>query len=330
LLKVTRSSLRIPPALVLFFLSPTIGELLSGSAPPVEFFNPIIFLLLASLYGSGAILMRELTIRWRKGCASLLLLGAAYGIIEEGLMVKSFFDPNWPDLGFLGVFGRWMGVNWVWAEMLTIYHAVFSIAIPVLLVELAYPSQRRVRWVGNRTLSGFTALLTGVVLLGFFALTPYRPPLPQYLLIALLMVLLIFLAWKFPSECGSRGSKRLLAPAYFWAAGFLGSLGFFFVFWAVPFLLPLPSVVILLGALLVLGFLTFLKGFNWNEDCDMHRFALVSGGLTLFIVLAPLQELDTTRTDNPQGMGLVGLAFLIGLILVRWRIQHRMQSNRKL
>ena len=48
---------------------------------------------------------RELTLRWRKGCLSLFLLGAAYGVIEEGLIVKSFFDPDWPDLGVLGVFG---------------------------------------------------------------------------------------------------------------------------------------------------------------------------------------------------------------------------------
>jgi hypothetical protein len=95
-------------------------------------------------------------------------------------MVKSFFDPDWPDLGVLGVFGRWMEINWVWAEMLIIYHAVFSIVIPVLLVELAYPSQRKERWVGSRGLGGFAILLAGVVFLGYFAMTPYRPPLPQY------------------------------------------------------------------------------------------------------------------------------------------------------
>jgi len=327
LLKVKKRSLRVPPVLMLFFLSPTIGELLSGSAPPVEFFNPIGFLLLASLYGSGAILMRELTIRWRKGCVSLLLLGAAYGIIEEGLMVKSIFDPNWPDLGFLGVFGRWMGVNWVWAEMLTIYHAVFSIAIPVLLVELAYPSRRRGRWVGNRALGGFILLLAGIVLLGFLALTPYRPPIPQYFLAVLIVVLLIFLAWKLPSDWGSHGSARLPKPVHLWAIGFLGGIGFFFIFWAVPYLLPLPSGVMLLGGSLVLGFLAFLKRLNWKEDSDLHRFALASGGLSLFILLAPLQELDTTRTDNPKGMMLVGLAFLVGLILMGWRIRRRTRSN---
>ena len=116
------------PALVLFLLVPAIAELLLGSAPPAEFFNPISFLLLASLYGSGAIIVRELKIRWNKGYVSLFVLGAAYGIIEEGLMVKSFFDPKWMDLGILGIYGRWQGVNWVWVEWLTIYHAIFSIA----------------------------------------------------------------------------------------------------------------------------------------------------------------------------------------------------------
>ena len=100
--------MKVPPALILFFLAPAIAELLSGSAPPSEFFNPVGFLLLASLYGSGALIVRELKVRWNKGYVSLFILGAAYGILEEGLMVKSFFDPNWMDLGILGSYGRWM------------------------------------------------------------------------------------------------------------------------------------------------------------------------------------------------------------------------------
>ena len=97
---------------------------------------------MASLYGSGAIVIRELKLCWKKDFKALLLLGAAYGILEEGLLVKSFFDPKWMDLGILGSFGRWAEVNWVWAEMLTVYHAVFSITIPIVLVELAYAERR--------------------------------------------------------------------------------------------------------------------------------------------------------------------------------------------
>jgi len=54
---------RIPPAFVLFFLAPAIGELLSGSAPPVEFFNPFALVILPALYGSGAVLVREYSLR---------------------------------------------------------------------------------------------------------------------------------------------------------------------------------------------------------------------------------------------------------------------------
>jgi hypothetical protein len=168
---------KIPPTLVLFLLAPTIAELLSGSAPPAEFFNPVVFVILALLYGSGAIVARELRVRWRKSYGSLLLLGAAYGILEEGLAVKSFFDPNWPDLGVLGVFGRWADVNWIWAEMLTIYHAVFSITIPVLLVELAYPERRERRWIGDRMLKVFAVTLGAVAVFIFFALNSLCSPL---------------------------------------------------------------------------------------------------------------------------------------------------------
>lgn len=99
------------PGLVLFFLPAAIAELLTGSSPPARFFNPTSFLLLCGLYGSGAIIVRELTVRWRKSWPTLLTLGAAYGIIEEGLIVKSFFNPNWNDLGILAWYGRWIGVN---------------------------------------------------------------------------------------------------------------------------------------------------------------------------------------------------------------------------
>ncbi len=59
-------------------------------------------------------------------------MGAAYGIIEEGILVLSFFNPAWKDLGILSSYGRWLGVKWVWAEWLTIYRSIFSITIPIL------------------------------------------------------------------------------------------------------------------------------------------------------------------------------------------------------
>src|SRR5512136_2151527 len=68
------------PVLVLLVLSPAIGELLSGSSPPLQFFNPFFFLLLVGLYGCGALLVRETVARRRLNAVGLLLLGAAYGV----------------------------------------------------------------------------------------------------------------------------------------------------------------------------------------------------------------------------------------------------------
>ncbi|MCW4048210.1 MAG: hypothetical protein NWE89_00595 [Candidatus Bathyarchaeota archaeon] len=99
------------PAVVLFLLSPIVGELLSGSAPPAEFFTVFGFTVMSLLYGGGALTARELKVRWGKGMGSLLLFGAAYGVLEEGLMVASFQNPNWMDVGVLGEFGRWLGVG---------------------------------------------------------------------------------------------------------------------------------------------------------------------------------------------------------------------------
>jgi len=129
----------VPPWLALVLLAPVIGELLSGSAPPAEFFQPFGLTIMVALYGCGALVCRELKTRWRKGVGTLVLLGCGYGVLEEALMVASFYNPRWMDLGVLAGFGRALGVNWVWAVELTMYHALFSVTTPVLLVELAYP-----------------------------------------------------------------------------------------------------------------------------------------------------------------------------------------------
>lgn len=78
---------------MLFFLAPAIGELLSGASPPLKFFSPFLFVVLCLLYGSGALVVREITLRCGKGWTTILILGAAYGLVEEGLMVKSLLGP---------------------------------------------------------------------------------------------------------------------------------------------------------------------------------------------------------------------------------------------
>src|SRR5262249_6156817 len=91
-----------PGGLTLFLLAPMVAEMLTGSTPPLNFINPVSLLLEIPLYGAGAVLARELIRRRGLGWGRLLLLGAAYGVLEEGLTIGSWFDPYWPDVAPLG------------------------------------------------------------------------------------------------------------------------------------------------------------------------------------------------------------------------------------
>ena len=155
------------PVLTLLVLAPAIGELLSGSSPPLQFFNPVFFLLLVGLYGCGALLVRETVARRQLNAAAVLLLGAAYGIIEEGLTCKSFFNLHWTDTGFLSVYGRGWGVNWVWTFGLTVYHTVVSITVPVFLTEALFPLRAQEPWLRRRGWAIAGTSLGLVVILGF-------------------------------------------------------------------------------------------------------------------------------------------------------------------
>jgi len=311
----------------LFFLAPAVGELLSGSAPPGEFFNPISLLLLSSLYGSGALIVRELKIRWKKGYVSMFILGAAYGVIEEGLMVKSFFDPEWMDLGIMGVYGRWLEVNWVWSEWLTIYHGIFSIAIPITLVELAYPERMNDRWLSNKKFAGVIILLICVTAFGYTFLTTYRPSELQYILSLLLVFALTVLAWKIPKQIGRNGSSKPWKPKKLLFLGLLVAIMLFLFFMAGPYFIDQSLFLMMLGLVLIFSIFNFIKKFDWNKKTLYNKFSFTAGALCFFIVLSPLQELDTSRTDNTQGMLIVGIVSLIMLLILRKNLKKYVAIN---
>jgi hypothetical protein len=299
---------RIPPALVLYFLAPAVGELLSGSAPPAEFFNPLSLVILTALYGGGAVLVREQTLRWGKRWPTIIVLGLAYGILEEGIMVKSFFDPAWPDLGTMGVYGRWAGVNWVWSLGLTIYHAVFSIAD---------------RWLGKRGMIGLSLLLLVDVLFGATVLTTYWPTAMTYILTFVVMLGLYILARKMPQSWfePSNGSAR--RPLLFGLLGFIGTTGMFLQS-GILSESEIPAMVTMLSmtATMVLIYFILRRISGEGAWTDEHRLALTSGALMFFVVFAPLQELDTTRLDNPSGMTWVALVALVILVWLRRKVRR--------
>lgn len=281
------------------------------------------------LYGGGAVLCREIKVRWSKGIGSLLLLGTAYAVLEEGLMVASFYNPGWQDLGVLGVYGRWLGVNWVWLIELTIYHAIISIAIPVMLVELIYPSQQGKPWLSKRWFNAVSILFLIDIIGGLFlfsAFTGYKPTLSQIGFSLFLVGLFSFLSKKLDPNWARRGNKKIKSPLFLFFTTFVCVLCNGFVFWVLPnqsaqFLHPI--ILSIIGILINLIYLRYLIAFKWLESTEIHRFSLLAGSLAVLIILAFFQELDKTRPDNTSGMALVGFISIILLLLLRKKIKNR-------
>jgi hypothetical protein len=303
------------PAWVLLILAPLSGELLSGSMPPAEWINLVGIIMLPLLYGGGAILVRETTVRWRKGWPTMLALGAAYGIVEEGLMCKSFFDPAWGDLGPLGIYGRSMGVNWVWSVGLTGFHAVWSVAIPVTLTGLLFPAKKG-RWVGNTALGVLGILFVLDIAVGFWFITKYRPPFLHFMLCLAAVAAFCLLARILPSP---RQVRQSTGPtALFWLA-FLWAVMWFVALWVMPATVNNP-VVTLTAMAAIAGTGVMLYSRAVKGPGPRHLLALAAGILFLFILLAPIQEIDKKRKDDTRGMTLVGLVAAVGLAGLRWKI----------
>lgn len=323
--------LRPSPGLFLFFIAPLVGVLLTGLTPPNGFFNPLTLLFFCILYGGGAIIARELTLYWGKGWPTLLLLGAAFGVIEEGLRLKSFFDPHWKYLGQLATYGRLWDVNWVWSVQMTLLHAVFSIAIPVLLVNLLFPKRTAERWAGPRALLLLIVMFILFVVLGFLFLSSYHPPFIPYLVALVVAAAFILLARFLPRRILVTKNSDVMPPLRFGLVGFLGMLTLYLIVWILPTTLVPFWVAILLMLILALALayaILHMSGnaVNWT---GRHQIALVSGTLLFYILMAPITEF-TQRQLDPSGLTFIALIALGLLYLLNRRIRKREQKQQQL
>ena len=289
--------------LSLLFLSPILGELVSGSTPPLEFVSPLALGGFLALYGCGAVLIRDTAIRWDKGWMTILLLGAAYGVYEEGLVVKSWFDPNWIDLGNLGIYGRFAGVNFVWATLLTIYHCIVSIAIPIFLTNVLFPDLKGKRLLGDQgTL--WALFFFGLVLPAFHLLVPYYGG-PEHLLAVAAAAGLVYLAYRAPR--GFLAPQAAVMPTRVRPFGVFGFVWMMWTFVATYFFdasgVPWPETCIVLSAS-ALAALFALRGMLHPANAERCLFAFLAGAYGFIILFGFFYGVF-----NPvAGFGMVAVA----------------------
>src|SRR5271170_7456926 len=200
--------LRTHPILCLAILTPGIPEYLSSSSALLTVVtNPLFFPIQLAInvgqYTAGALLIREAVIRWHKGWGTIFLLGLAYGVTEEGLGDNTLFNSTHGTDGVLGSFGRFAGVNWVWATAVLAFHLIYSIGLPILLLGLALPQTRGRSLLGRQGIVvAFASLIAATSIEMVIVWGTDRFWLGWPLLIGCLVVIsvLVILAYRIPAD----------------------------------------------------------------------------------------------------------------------------------
>ena len=196
------------PALGLVFVAPLVAEFLLGNLP-IKLLPALI--VLAPMYGGGALLIREVVRRTGRGWPSILLLGMAYGIFEEAYTTQSLFNPNYLklNLGLLTpAYIPSLGIGAWWTLWMLMVHGIWSISTPIALVEACVPDRARTPWLGRVGL----VVVALVFLFGACASTAigykqdhYLASMVQFAGAAVVIVLLVVAAFLIPQLREDRG-----------------------------------------------------------------------------------------------------------------------------
>jgi hypothetical protein len=197
--KTKRKKHGIWPALALFFVAPLVAEFLLGNLP-IKLLPALV--VLAPLYGGGALLIREVARRTGRGWACILLLGMAYGIVEEAFTTQSLFNPNYLklNLGLLApAYIPSLGIGAWWTLWMLMVHGIWSISTPIALIEACVPDRAQTPWLGRVGLSVVAVVfLFGVVattLMGYRQ-EHFMARTAQFVGAAVVVVVLVVLAFR--------------------------------------------------------------------------------------------------------------------------------------
>jgi hypothetical protein len=323
---------RVAPALLLVPLAPIVAEFLLGDFTIRKI---VLAIVLAPMYGCGALLIREVTRRTGRGWPTILLFASAYSLVEEGFLTQSLFNPNYVgqrllDYGYLPA----LGTSLNWSLFVLSIHVVWSIATPILIAEGFAAGRRTEPWLKVPGLM-ITALLFGVgcVSTATFSLhaSPFLASRAQFVTTGVLVVIAIGAAFAIKPQPLSRVSTTdaSRAPQSWWALLFALAA-------AIAFLLVegqtrgrgmLPVIGVL--APLALEILAIVVIVRWSRRPGwgpLHYLAIATGTTltyALFGFNAFLQG-HTNLGEPTTTVDLVGqvVETLAVLLLIAWSVRR--------
>lgn len=271
---------RIAPAVILFFLAPFVAEFLLGNLPITMLSSLIV---LAPMYGGGALLIREVVRRTNRGWPGMIVLALAYGVLEEGITTQSLFNPNYLnahllDYGFLPS----LGIAIPWTIFVLTIHTVWSISVPIALVEVLFSKRRTTPWLGRPGLA-LTCILFAIGIIATTAITlstdAFIAPVPQLAGAVIAIIILIIIAFSLKPDEPFYIDTHPAPNA--WSVGVFALIASS-IFMLIPH--P-PAWWIPVVLYVILGIVVFIVIRSWSRRRgwgDWHRLALAGGALLTY------------------------------------------------
>jgi len=218
----------ISAVITLFFVAPLVAEYLLGDLP-LKLLPALI--ILAPAYGGAAVLIRETTRRTGRGWPTMLMLGAAYALIGEGLVTQSLFNPDYLKMHMHLLDHAWipaLGIGGWWTLFMFNLHAFWSMGVSIALAEALFPAEAEAPWLG---LAGDSVV--GVVFVAGsaasfaigFRQNRFVASHAQLLIAAVLSVLLVVFAFLIPARRQRMAGGTVPSPWISGAVAFVLGMG---------------------------------------------------------------------------------------------------------
>ena len=307
---------RLKPVVILILIAPFLTELLSNNLPPSVFFHPVVFLFLATIgYGFPLLLLRELACRKRMGIAGMICLGLVYGIINEGILAKTFYMAVGVPINTFTGYGRVLGVNVPWAILISVWHAFHALLYPIFITYYFFTDHRDEPWLSRKAAIGL-AIPTGLMLtLAFFGHSKGKGPglASHYVLMLLCMGLLVWIATRIARPAALTGETVFrLKPVCCGVAAFFG---LFFI--PIIFAGAKVPVAVFYGYTFVVFAVLFRWLFKQPTLPVMTCLLFALGDDTLFTVFAFIPSIRQASVEKLTA----NTAFLVifGFLIARLR-----------
>jgi hypothetical protein len=312
------------PIACLFMLSPLVAEYLSGSLP---FAMIAILPLMAAMYGSGALLIREAAVRTGGGWPAIVLLAAAYGFIEEGWVDQSLFNPDYQNLRLLD-FGyvAALGTGLPWLIYVIAIHVVWSISTPIALTNALFPARRRepwLRWWGIAAVALLYLAANAAVANYSYTSSHFMASPGELVWTGAVIVALLAAAWWISRRPPTADDRDAPAPALLALLGFIPGatlMALMYLGRSVLHLAWQPAVaILLLLGLVAVAALVRLEPRRWSGQ---QRLALTAGLLGVYLFGGFATSATLHGPADLPGHAVVALVCL-ALLAFAWRLSRR-------